>query len=113
MSEITGSSGRAKSLQNLRPWPKGVSGNPAGTPKNSLKSYVAQKLAALTPEEKEAWLKDVGKELIWQMGEGRPHQTQETDLTTQGEKIESAAISDEVIAEAARIVKARQREKRA
>ncbi len=85
----------------------GQSGNPLGRPKNSLKSYVARKLAAMSDEEKEKWLKDnkVPPELIWQMGEGRPHQTQETDLTTQGEKLESVNLTDAIVAQAKKIQK--------
>lgn len=52
----------------------GFSGNPGGRPRNSLKDYMKYKLSEMTPEEKEEWLKDIPKELQWQMGEGRPAQ---------------------------------------
>jgi len=49
--------------------------NPGGRPKNSLKSYVAKKLAAMSVEEKEEFLKTIGNSLeIWKMGEGAPRQ---------------------------------------
>ena len=55
---------------------KGVSGNPLGRPKNTMKDYVARKLATLSDKEKEEWLKthNVPGELQWRMGEGNPAQ---------------------------------------
>ena len=52
----------------------GQSGNPSGRPKNSLKSYIAKKLADMSDEEKDKWLKDnkIGGEIQWKMGEGNP-----------------------------------------
>ena len=46
--------------------------NPGGKPKNSLKSYVAKKLAGMSDKEKDAYLKDIAKEFQWRMGEGNP-----------------------------------------
>ena len=48
-----------KSLANLKPFEKGQSGNPGGRPKNSLKNYVAAKLAEMSDEEKDDYLKDI------------------------------------------------------
>ena|SRR3990167_1299694 len=48
--------------------------NPGGEPKNSLKNYVARKLAAMTDEEKDAWLREHKISGIdeWKMAEGNP-----------------------------------------
>ena len=54
--------------------------NAGGRPKNSLKSFVASKLAKMTEEEKEEFLKDMNKNDIWKMAEGSPHQTQDTTV---------------------------------
>lgn len=59
---------------------EGVSGNPGGRPRNSLKSYVAKKLAEMSDSEKEEFLKTVSSEVIWKMGEGAPAQKVDTDL---------------------------------
>lgn len=52
----------------------GVSGNPSGRPKDTMKEYLRQKLQHLTPEEKEAWLieHNVSGELQFRMAEGNP-----------------------------------------
>ena len=57
----------------------GVSGNPGGRPRNTLKDYVARKFSTMSDEEKEQWLKDhnVSAEIIWRMGEGNPKQDTE------------------------------------
>ena len=46
--------------------------NPGGEPKNSLKNYVAKKLADMSDEDKEKWLREnkIGGEFQWKMGEG-------------------------------------------
>ena len=65
----------------------GVSGNPGGRPKNSLKSYVASKLAKMSDEEKDAWLEthDIKGEVQWRMSEGNP--ANNTDITSGGEPL--------------------------
>src|SRR3990167_11127334 len=45
----TGKGGFGDNPQNI---------NPGGEPKNSLKNYVARKLAAMTDEQKDQWLKE-------------------------------------------------------
>ena len=59
----------------------GVSGNPGGRPKNTLKGYLARKFNDMTPEEMEAWLKEhkIPGEVMWKMAEGNPKQ--DTDVT--------------------------------
>jgi hypothetical protein len=37
-------------IQNLKPWPKGVSGNPAGRPKNDISVQIAQAVFENNPE---------------------------------------------------------------
>ena len=53
----------------------GVSGNPGGRPRNPLKDYVRSKLAKMSEEDKEKFLKDIGKDLQWKMAEGNPDNT--------------------------------------
>lgn len=67
-------------------WKPGQSGNPSGRPKNTLKAYLATKLNNMTEEEKENFLRGIPKEVQWKMAEGNP--SNETDLTSAGEKIE-------------------------
>lgn len=57
-----------------RPFPKGVSGNPGGRPKGTLKDHVRQMFIDMDEEEKTAWLKEhkISGETIWKMGEGNP-----------------------------------------
>lgn len=68
-----------------RPWlyKKGQSGNPKGRPKGSktMKTYVKEKLASMTEEEREDFLEGVDKKVIWEMSEGKPKQ----DLEVSGE----------------------------
>ena len=61
----------------------GVSGNPGGRPKNSLKSYIASKLAKMSDDEKDEWLEahDIKGEVQWKMGEGNPHQSGDETVT--------------------------------
>ena len=69
---------------------EGFSGNPGGRPKGSLKSYVANRLAEMTPEQKDVFLKDVAPELIWRMAEGNP----QNDITTGGEKLPTPILNE-------------------
>uniref|UniRef100_A0A6M3J5U3 DUF5681 domain-containing protein n=1 Tax=viral metagenome TaxID=1070528 RepID=A0A6M3J5U3_9ZZZZ len=52
----------------------GVSGNPGGRPKNTIKSFLQTKFREMTDEEKEKWLEEhkVSGELMWKMAEGNP-----------------------------------------
>ena len=83
------------------PNPKGKGGfgdnpeniNPGGRPQNSLKSYVARKLAGLTDKEKDKWLEEHKISGIdqWKMGEGLPKQ----DMELSGEITKKVISVDE------------------
>ena len=74
---------------------KGISGNPNGRPKNTLKDYVRKKFMEMSEEEKEEFLKGVSPETQWKMGEGNPDNN--TDLTSKGEKIFEVINTDGTI----------------
>ena len=65
--------------KHLKPYQfkPGQSGNPGGRPKDTLKAYVSKKLCDMSPEEKEAFLRGIPKEVQWKMGEGNPPQINE------------------------------------
>lgn len=68
----TGKGGFGDNPQNI---------NPGGRPSNSMKSYLARKLAAMTDTEKEAFLKThkvSGKDII-EFGEGKAKQDIQLD----------------------------------
>ena len=53
----------------------GNTANPNGRPKGkTLKEFQAEQFRTMTDEEKAEWLKDVGKDTRWKMGEGMPRQ---------------------------------------
>ena len=61
----------------------GVSGNPGGRPKGTMKDYLSRKFQAMSDKEKEAFLKSnkvTGKDQI-EFGEGKAKQ----DLDIKGE----------------------------
>jgi hypothetical protein len=70
---------------NSRPWlfKPGQSGNPGGRPKGSksLKTYAQEMLRDMTDEEKLEYMKGLDKKIIWEMGEGKPKQDVEADVT--------------------------------
>ena len=73
----------------LKPWQykAGNNANPYGrkVKGESLKEYGKRKLAGMTPKEKEKFLEGLDKSDVWRMSEGNP--SNETDITTKGEKI--------------------------
>lgn len=72
---------------NSRPWlyKKGQSGNPGGRPvgSKSMKTWIKEKFAMMTEDERENFLEGLNKDVIWKMGEGNPEST--TDITSNGE----------------------------
>jgi hypothetical protein len=74
---------------NSRPWlyKKGQSGNPGGRPvgSKSMKTWIKEKLATMTEEEREVFLEGVPKHEIWKMAEGNPANA--TDITSGGKPI--------------------------
>jgi len=46
--------------------------NRGGRHKNSLKAYIARKLAEMSDKEKEKFLETINRETQWRMGEGNP-----------------------------------------
>lgn len=69
---------------NNRPWlyKKGQSGNPGGRPKGSIsmKTWLANKLAAMTEEEREEFINGINKLDLLKMAEGNPKQDTETEV---------------------------------
>jgi hypothetical protein len=68
-------------------WKKGQSGNPGGRPKGSksMKQWAKEVLESMPEEERQEFMHGLPKEIIWKMAEGNPEN--KTDITTQGEKI--------------------------
>ena len=76
----TGKGGFGDNPQNI---------NPGGRPTNSMKSYLARKLANMSDEDKEKFLKEhkvSGKDQI-EFGEGKAKQETEADVTITGPSI--------------------------
>ena len=69
---------------------QGVSGNPGGRPKNTLKDYDRYKFQNMTDEQKEEFLKTISNEIRYKMAEGNPATSSEIDLTSKGKQIFNA-----------------------
>ena len=64
----------------------GVSGNPGGRPKGTMKEYLGKKFREMSDEDKEKFLEEhkvTGKDQI-EFGEGKPKQDMEIDATISG-----------------------------
>lgn len=85
----------AEQSNNSKPWlyKKGQSGNPSGRPKGSvsLKTWVKNRLATMTDEEREEFMEGLPKETIWKMAEGNPDT--KNDLTTNGKDITKVTVN--------------------
>lgn len=84
---------------NSKPWlyKKGQSGNPAGRPvgSKSLKTYIKEKFAAMTDEEREEFLEGLDKKTIWEMGEGKAEA--KTDITTNGKDLPIPILATPIV----------------
>lgn len=65
----------------------GVSGNPSGRPKGTMKDYLRRKFMEMDDESKEIFLKNVSPEMQIRLAEGNPKQDNTTDLTSGGKPI--------------------------
>lgn len=90
-----------KQKSNDRPWlyKKGQSGNPAGRPKGSksMKTYVKEKLAAMSDDEREEFLEGVDKRIIWEMSEGKPLAKIEGEIDLKVSKLEEIQAATKTI----------------
>lgn len=60
--------------------------NPYGRPKGkTMKEFAREFLLKMSDDEKVEWLKSLGKDIVWRMAEGNPHQT--TDVTSGGKPL--------------------------
>jgi hypothetical protein len=63
----------------------GVSGNPSGRPRDTMKDYLRRKMINMTDEEKEKFLRGVPAEIQIRLAEGNP--ANNTDITSAGKPI--------------------------
>lgn len=61
----------------------GVSGNPSGRPKGTMKDYISRKFREMTDTEKEQWILDnkIAGIDAWKMAEGNPESKAEVHNT--------------------------------
>ena len=77
---------------------KGVSGNPSGRPRNTLKDFARQQFVNMSDDEKRTWLTEhkIAGIDIWKMAEGNPKE--HTEVEVSGEL--KTTLASEVIAQA-------------
>lgn len=64
-----------------------------GRPKGqSLKEFWRQRFAMMSDAEKLDFSKKIGLETIWKMGEGNPHSTGESDVTSGGQPLQPLLV---------------------
>ena len=78
---------------------KGVSGNPSGRPKDTLKDYLRTKIGNMTDKEKEKFIKLIPKEVQWKMAEGNPQSEDRIDINNKGLTITFDSAFKKVIEE--------------
>lgn len=64
---------------------KGISGNPKGKPRGSLKEFARKYIKGLNPDDKRKFLNSLPTDFVWRMSEGNPKQ--DTDITSGGKPI--------------------------
>lgn len=69
-------------------WQKGVSGNPGGRPKKTMKLFAREFLESMSEEDRIAYFSTLSPEIVWRMAEGNP----QTDVTSKGDKLFPAPI---------------------
>lgn len=69
----------------------GVSGNPGGRPRSSIKDYLKMKFSEMTPQEKDEFIKLIPPEMQWRMAEGNPS----TNMEVSGEMTKKIIRIDE------------------
>ena len=75
---------------------KGVSGNPTGRPKGTMKDYLRRKMIDMADSEKEDFLKTVSHEIQIRLAEGNPDT--KTDITSDGKAIGNLTSSELALA---------------
>lgn len=75
---------------------KGQSGNPGGRPKGSvsLKEYARRMLLEMTDEQKLEFMNGLDKDIIWELAEGKAHQTTDTTIEVKPTPLLNALLNN-------------------